>query len=56
MVSLKYLSNFWRTLKMSLINCEINLDVNWSENCVRVATNVSAQATTFSITDTKHYF
>ena len=56
MVSLKYLSNFWRTLKMSLINCEINLDLNWSENCVRVATNVSAQATTFSITDTKHYF
>ena len=25
MVSLKYLSNFWRTLKMPLINCEIEL-------------------------------
>ena len=25
MVSLKYLSNFWRSLEMSLINCEINL-------------------------------
>ena len=25
MVPLKYLSNFWRTLEMSLINCEINL-------------------------------
>ena len=25
MVPLKYLSNFWRTLKMLLINCEINL-------------------------------
>ena len=24
-VPLKYLSNFWRTLEMSLINCEINL-------------------------------
>ena len=24
MVPLKYLSNFWRTLEMSLINCEIN--------------------------------
>ena len=23
MVPLKYLSNFWRTLKISLINCEI---------------------------------
>ena len=25
MVPLKYLSNFWRTLKIPLINCEINL-------------------------------
>ena len=24
-VSLKYLSNFWRTLEMPLINCEVNL-------------------------------
>ena len=24
-VSLKYLTNFWRTIEMSLINCEINL-------------------------------
>ena len=25
-VSLKYLSNFWRTLEMPLINCEVNLE------------------------------
>ena len=25
MVPLKYLSNFWRTLEMTLINCEVNL-------------------------------
>ena len=31
---LKYLSNFWRILDMSLINCEINLILTWSENCV----------------------
>ena len=24
-VPLKYLSNFWRTLEMPLINCEVNL-------------------------------
>ena len=30
---LKYLSDFWRILKNPLINCEINLDQNWSENC-----------------------
>ena len=33
-VSLKYWSNFWTTLEMSLINCEINLILTWSEDCV----------------------
>ena len=32
-VSLKYLSTFWRTLKMPLINCKINLIVTWSDKC-----------------------
>ena len=54
-VPLKYLSNFWRTLEMPLINCEITLDLNWSENCVIVATNVANQGATLSITDTKLY-
>ena len=27
MVSLKYLNNFWRILKMLLINCKINIDL-----------------------------
>ena len=40
---------------MSLIDCEINLDLNWSENCVKVSINVAAQVTKFSITDTKLY-
>ena len=30
MVSLEYLSNFWRTLKKPLINCETDLISNWS--------------------------
>ena len=34
MVPLKYLSNFWRTLEMPLINCEINLILTWSSTCV----------------------
>ena len=33
-VSLKYLSNFWRTLDMPLIICEVSLTLTWSENCV----------------------
>ena len=34
MVPLKYLSNFWRTLEMPLINCEVNLILTWSSTCV----------------------
>ena len=34
MVPLKYLSNFWRTLEMPLINCEVNLILTWSKDCV----------------------
>ena len=40
---------------MPLINCEINLGLNWYKKCVIVATNVAAQAKILSITDTKLY-
>ena len=53
MVPLKYLSNFWRTLEMPLINCEVNLILTWSSTCVLVATAVLNQTATFTITDTK---
>ena len=33
-LQLKYLSNFWRTLDMPLINCEVYLNLTWSKNCV----------------------
>ena len=55
MISLKYLSNFCRTLEICLINCEINLILNWSANCVRVYTNLADQGATFAISDTKYY-
>ena len=54
-VSLKYLSNFWRTLEMPLINCEVNLILTWSSNCVLISTAIQNQAATFEITDTKLY-
>ena len=28
---LKYLSNFWRSLEMPLINCKFYLELNWIE-------------------------
>ena len=55
MVPLKYLSNFWRTLKMPLINCEIELILDWSENCIIIYTNVDDQVPTFTITETNLY-
>ena len=52
MVPLKYLSNFWRTLGMLLINCEVNFILRWSSTCV--STN-STGAGMFKITDTRLY-
>ena len=40
MVSLKYLISFSRTIEMPLINCEIELIVDWSKNCVLIYTNL----------------
>ena len=55
MVPLKYLSDFWRTLDMPLINCEITLLLTWSTSCVIVSTDVVNQNATFAIIDTKLY-
>ena len=51
-VPLKNLSNFWRTLEMLLINCEVNLILTWSIDCV---VSSATGETKFSITDTKLY-
>ena len=55
MVPLKHVSNFWRTLEMPLINCEVNLILTWSANCVILYTNIADQSATFTITETKLY-
>ena len=39
---LKHLSNFWRTLNIPLINCEIELILTWSKNCVLADMTVRA--------------
>ena len=41
-VPLKHLSNFWRTLDMPLINCEVSLTLTWSENYVLTDTTQAA--------------
>ena len=60
----KYLSKFWKTLDIPLINCEESLILTWSENCVltdtktkitretRIAIDAPTNAT-FKITDVR---
>ena len=40
---------------MPLINCEVNLILNWSSTCVIVSTNIANQGATFTKTDTRPY-
>ena len=54
MIPLKILSTFWGTFEMLLINWEIDLDLNWPQKWVIVASNED-QETALSITDTKFY-
>ena len=55
MVQLKYLSNFWRTLEIPLMNCKLNLILTWSANYVIASTNNTNHGATFAITETKLY-
>ena len=55
MVPLKYLSNFWRTLEIPLINCEVELILTYSTNFVIIYTNVNNQVPTFTIAETNLY-
>ena len=65
-VPLKYFSNFWKTLNMPLINCEVSLILTWSKNCVLTTMKTGATQEnnpaiaaptnpTFKTTDTKLY-
>ena len=40
---------------MPLINCEVELILNWSANCVIIYTDVANQVPTFTITQTNLY-
>ena len=51
-VPLKYLSIFWRSLEMPLINCKIEVSLKWYKNCMLSSAGTVA---TFAISDTKPY-
>ena len=63
-IPLKHLSNFWRSLNIPLINCEVEVILTWSKNCVLVDMTADVVADPaiaaptelgFEITDTKLY-
>ena len=62
-VPLKYISNFFRSPEMPLINCKIKLNLTWKKECVLSTDNDAAAATdadaannpVFIINDTKLY-
>ena len=69
-VPLKYLSNFWRSLNIPLINCEVELILTWFKNCVLINKSTrdadynanpivyeidNPENAIFQITDTKLY-
>ena len=51
-VPLKYLSNFFRSLEMPLINCKIKLNLTWKKECVLSTDDGNA---VFIVNDTKMY-
>ena len=69
-VPLKYLSNFWKSLNIPLINCQVELILTWFKNCVVISKATAAanhgadhdvfkidnpKNAIFQITDTKLY-
>ena len=62
-VPLKYLSNFWRSLEMPLINCKVKLKLKWTKYRVLSAAgadnvinnNANGNNIIFTIKDTKLY-
>ena len=67
-IPLKHLSNFWRNLNIPLINCEVEIILTWTKNCIladmrtRDAGNnnnppaiVAPSGAIFEIKDTKLY-
>ena len=57
-ILLIYISDFWRALNIPLINCEEELILIWSKNCVLADMAVANNGSTgldFKIIDTKLY-
>ena len=53
-VPLKYVSKFFRSLELPLVNCKIDLELTWHKDCMISSANAAAvQVVSFMIRDTK---
>ena len=55
-VPLKYVSSFFKSLELPLVNCKIDLELTWNKDCMISSVNAAAgQVVSFMITNTKLY-
>ena len=55
-VPLKYVSSFFRSLEVPLVNGKIDLELTWHKDCIISSVNAAAgQVVSFMITNTKLY-
>ena len=49
------MSNFWRSLDLPFINCEIELNLKWKKDCVLIEEDDNITGVSFAITSTTLY-
>ena len=55
-ILLKYLSNFWRSFVLPLINCEVQVGLMWTKDCVLKEHHNNITGVNLMISSTKLYF
>ena len=45
--------NFWTSLDLCLINCEVQFDLLWRDDCLLIELNINITGVDFRVTSTK---
>ena len=54
-IPIKYLSSFWRSLDLPLMNSEAELNLSWTKDCALIGHHNNITGLNFMITSTKLY-
>ena len=52
-ITLKYLSKFWISFHLLLINCEVELDLSWTKDCVLTEHHYNITGVSYKINSSK---